>query len=85
MRLKSVNPKELSLEALRVFPGRTPLLTAGDKAACNTMTIGWAAWAPFGESPFARCTCAPPAIPFNLWRITTISPCPSCLRTARTR
>ncbi len=41
MRLKSVNPKELSLEALRVFPGRTPLLTAGDKAACNTMTIGW--------------------------------------------
>ena len=41
MRLKSVNPKELSMEALRLFTGRTPLLTAGDKSACNTMTIGW--------------------------------------------
>ncbi|WP_312634996.1 flavin reductase [Oscillibacter sp.] len=41
MRLKSVNPKELSIEALRLFTGRMPLLTAGDKTACNTMTIGW--------------------------------------------
>lgn len=41
MRLKPVEAKELSLEALRLFTGRTPLLTAGDKTACNTMTIGW--------------------------------------------
>lgn len=29
MRLKAVNAKDLSLEALRLFTGRTPLLTAG--------------------------------------------------------
>lgn len=41
MRLNAVDPRSLSLEALRLFTERTPLLTAGDQSACNTMTIGW--------------------------------------------
>ncbi|WP_312280330.1 flavin reductase [Oscillibacter sp.] len=51
MRLKSVNPKELSIEALRLFTGRMPLLTAGDKTACNTMTIGWGGLGSFWNRP----------------------------------
>lgn len=51
MRLKAVNPKDFSLEALRLFTERTPLLTAGDRTACNTMTIGWGGLGGFWQKP----------------------------------
>ena len=51
MRLKAVNPKDLSLETLRLFTGRTPLLTAGDRTACNTMTIGWGGLGELWQKP----------------------------------
>ena len=41
MKLRSVDPKTLSPEILGVFDTRFPLLTAGNKTDCNTMTIGW--------------------------------------------
>lgn len=41
MNLHSVDPKTLAPEILGVFDTRYPLLTAGDREACNTMTIGW--------------------------------------------
>lgn len=51
MRLKAVNARGLTLEALRLFTGRTPLLTAGDPTACNTMTIGWGGLGEFWQKP----------------------------------
>ena len=42
MKLQSVEPKTLTPEILEVFGKQNALLTAGDKASCNTMTIGWA-------------------------------------------
>lgn len=51
MRLKAVNPKDLSLEAFRLFTERTPLLTAGDRTACNTMTIGWGGLGELWQKP----------------------------------
>lgn len=51
MRLKPVNARDLSVEALRLFTGRTPLLTAGDKTACNTMTIGWGGLGSLWQKP----------------------------------
>ena len=41
MRLTSVDPKSLTPAILGVFDTRYPLLTAGDRSGCNTMTIGW--------------------------------------------
>lgn len=41
MNLKPVDVKTLSAEVFRVFGENNALLTAGDKTACNTMTIGW--------------------------------------------
>ena len=41
MKLHPVDPKTLAPEILGVFDTQFPLLTAGDKASCNTMTIGW--------------------------------------------
>lgn len=41
MKLRPVDPKELSPELLRAFGVQNALLTAGDRRTCNTMTIGW--------------------------------------------
>ena len=41
MKLHSVDLKNLTPEIFRVFSSQPPLLTAGDRTACNTMTIGW--------------------------------------------
>ena len=41
MKLHPVELKTLSPEIFRVFKKQPPLLTAGDRTACNTMTIGW--------------------------------------------
>lgn len=51
MRLNAVDPRNLSLEALRLFTERTPLLTAGDQSACNTMTIGWGGLGELWQKP----------------------------------
>ena len=42
MKLHPVDPKTLTPEILKVFGKQNALLTAGDKTACNIMTIGWA-------------------------------------------
>ena len=39
--LHSVNLKTVSLDIFRVFDKQPPLLTAGDRTTCNTMTISW--------------------------------------------
>ena len=41
MELHSVDLKEFSPEVFRVFGTNNALLTAGDRARSNTMTIGW--------------------------------------------
>ncbi len=41
MNLHPVELGTLTPEVLRVFGTQPPLLTAGDKNGCNTMTIGW--------------------------------------------
>lgn len=41
MKLHPVDPKTLAPEILGVFNTQYPLLTAGDRSKCNTMTIGW--------------------------------------------
>ena len=41
MKLHPVELKTLSPEIFQVFRKQPPLLTAGDRTACNTMTIGW--------------------------------------------
>lgn len=41
MKLQVVDPREVFPELVRVFGTKNALLTAGDKSACNTMTIGW--------------------------------------------
>lgn len=41
MNLHPVELQTLTPEVLRVFGAQPPLLTAGDKSGCNTMTIGW--------------------------------------------
>jgi len=41
MRLHPVDPKTLDLGLAQIFGRQNALLTAGDKTACNTMTIGW--------------------------------------------
>ena len=41
MKLHPVDFKTLTPEIFRVFGAQNALLTAGDKAGCNTMTIGW--------------------------------------------
>ena len=41
MKLHPVDLTMLTPEIFRVFEEQPPLLTAGDKTACNTMTIGW--------------------------------------------
>ncbi len=51
MRLKPVNARDLSLETLRLFTGRTPLLTAGDRNICNPMTIGWGGLGELWQKP----------------------------------
>lgn len=39
--LHPVDLKTVSPDVFRVFREQPPLLTAGDRTACNTMTIGW--------------------------------------------
>lgn len=39
--MRLVDPKTLSLEVFRLFGAQNALLTAGDRDALNTMTIGW--------------------------------------------
>ena len=41
MKLHSVALNTLAPEVFRVFDRQPPLLTAGNRTACNTMTIGW--------------------------------------------
>lgn len=41
MNLHPVELQSLTPEILQVFGAQPPLLTAGDKNGCNTMTIGW--------------------------------------------
>lgn len=41
MKLRPVDLTSLTPEIFRVFEQQPPLLTAGDKTTCNTMTIGW--------------------------------------------
>ena len=41
MKLHPVELQTLTPEVLKVFGAQPPLLTAGDKGGCNTMTIGW--------------------------------------------
>ena len=41
MNLHPVDPKTLTPEIFQVFGTQNALLTAGDRTACNTMTIGW--------------------------------------------
>jgi len=41
MSLHPVDMRTLSPEIFRIFDAQPPLLTAGDKSSCNTMTIGW--------------------------------------------
>ena len=41
MRLHPVEVTSLQPEIFRMFEEQPPLLTAGDKEHCNTMTIGW--------------------------------------------
>lgn len=41
MNLHPVELQSLTPEILEVFGAQPPLLTAGDKNSCNTMTIGW--------------------------------------------
>lgn len=41
MKLRPVDLTSLTPEIFRVFEQQPPLLTAGDKSGCNTMTIGW--------------------------------------------
>lgn len=41
MKLHPVELNSLTPEIFRVFSSQPPLLTAGDRTACNTMTIGW--------------------------------------------
>ena len=41
MALHPVDPKTMTPEVFRIFDTQKALLTAGDRAACNTMTIGW--------------------------------------------
>ena len=41
MKLHSVELQTLTPEVLQVFGAQPPLLTAGDRDGCNTMTIGW--------------------------------------------
>ena len=39
--LHAVDLKTVSPDVFRVFGEQPPLLTAGNRNACNTMTIGW--------------------------------------------
>lgn len=41
MKLQTVDVKTLKPEIFQVLGARNALLTAGDRAGCNTMTIGW--------------------------------------------
>lgn len=41
MKLEAVDWKTLAPEVFRVFEAQPPLLTAGDRSGCNTMTVGW--------------------------------------------
>lgn len=41
MKLHPVGLQSLTPEVLHVFGAQPPLLTAGDRSGCNTMTIGW--------------------------------------------
>lgn len=41
MRLYPVDVRTLNPEVFSVFGANNALLTAGDQAGCNTMTIGW--------------------------------------------
>ena len=41
MSLHPVDVKTLQTEAFQIFGKGLPLLTAGDRTGCNTMTIGW--------------------------------------------
>ena len=41
MKLHRLENIELTPEIFSVFRRQPPLLTAGDRESCNTMTIGW--------------------------------------------
>ena len=41
MKLHPVDTKSLTPDVFQVFATRAALVTAGDREACNTMTIGW--------------------------------------------
>ena len=41
MNLQAVDLNQILPEIFSVFGAQPPLLTAGDKNCCNTMTIGW--------------------------------------------
>lgn len=39
--MKLVDPKTLSLDVWNIFQEKNALLTAGNREACNTMTVSW--------------------------------------------
>jgi Conserved protein/domain typically associated with flavoprotein oxygenases, DIM6/NTAB family len=41
MSLHKIDLKTMTPEVFRVFGTNNALLTAGDRSACNTMTVGW--------------------------------------------
>lgn len=41
MKLRPIELTSLKPEIFRLFEEQPPLLTAGDRSSCNTMTIGW--------------------------------------------
>ena len=41
MKLRPIDLTSLKPEIFRLFEEQPPLLTAGDRSSCNTMTIGW--------------------------------------------
>ena len=49
--MKRVDVNALTPEIFKIFSENNALLTAGDKADCNTMTIGWANFGTLWELP----------------------------------
>jgi flavin reductase (DIM6/NTAB) family NADH-FMN oxidoreductase RutF len=41
VKLRPIDLTSLKPEIFRLFEEQPPLLTAGDRSSCNTMTIGW--------------------------------------------
>ena len=72
--LHEIDLDTFQCDVFHMFGKATPLLTAGDRASFNAMTIGWGRTLHAWESPFVQFMSVLSATHMNLWNNMILLP-----------